>query len=222
MCPTSPGSTLDSSPRNTASATMRHVHGPLDRHNRTLKNAAHHHGGCMMRKRYSRFTARLTVAGDTPKDLAPRRCLTPPATNLMTAASCSSDNRRESSQFLCRPPSPSPNPPWCSVEWTPVPGRTPRRRNRPEYTPRTAPANRASASRYWAQGCSLSARLRILTPRRCRSWMFPIDVQPAPPDAVDGHHNQGVALSQPGVQESASPAGRWYRRFRKRRHPDRC
>ena len=31
----------------------------------------------MMRRRYSRFTARLTVAGDTPKDLATRRWLTP-------------------------------------------------------------------------------------------------------------------------------------------------
>ena len=42
------------------------------RHSSTLKNAAHQPGGCMMRRRYSRFTARLTVAGDTPKDLAAR------------------------------------------------------------------------------------------------------------------------------------------------------
>ena len=43
------------------------------RHNSTLKTAAHHHGGCTLRRRYSRFTARLTVAGDTPKDLATLR-----------------------------------------------------------------------------------------------------------------------------------------------------
>ncbi len=51
-------------------------------------------------RRYSRFTARLTVAGDTPKDLATRRWLTPLATISMTAASCSSDNRREAPSFL--------------------------------------------------------------------------------------------------------------------------
>ena len=55
---------------NTANATMRLVHG---QHNSTLKNPAHHHGGCTMHMRYSRITARLTVAGDTPKDLATRR-----------------------------------------------------------------------------------------------------------------------------------------------------
>ena len=53
-----------------------------------------------MRRRYSRFTARLTVAGDTPKDLATRRWLTPLATISMTAASCSSDNRRGAPSFL--------------------------------------------------------------------------------------------------------------------------
>ena len=30
-------------------------------------------------------------------------------------------------------------------------------------------------------------------------------VQPAPPDAVYGHHSQGVALSQPGVQGVPGP-----------------
>ena len=50
--------------------------------------------------RYSRFTARLTVAGDTPKDLATRRWLTPLPTISMTAASCSSDNRRGAPSFL--------------------------------------------------------------------------------------------------------------------------
>ena len=54
----------------------------------------------MMRRRYSRFTARLTVAGHTPKDLATRRWLTPLATISMTAASCSSDNRRGAPSFL--------------------------------------------------------------------------------------------------------------------------
>ena len=39
-----------------------------------------------MRWRYSRFTARLTVAGDTPKDLATLRWLTPVATIWMAAA----------------------------------------------------------------------------------------------------------------------------------------
>ncbi len=73
---------------------------PTGRHNSTLKNAAHHHGGCTMRRRYSRFTARLTVAGDTPKDLATRRWLTPLATISMTAASRSSDNRRGAPSFL--------------------------------------------------------------------------------------------------------------------------
>ena len=49
---------------------------------------------------YSRFTERLTVAGDTPKDLATRRWLTPLATISMTAASCSSNNRRGAPSFL--------------------------------------------------------------------------------------------------------------------------
>ena len=53
-----------------------------------------------MRWRYSRFTARLTVAGDTPKDLAARRWLTPLATISMAAASCSSDNRRGAPSYL--------------------------------------------------------------------------------------------------------------------------
>ena len=53
-----------------------------------------------MHRRYSRFTARLTDAGDTPKDLATRRWLTPLATTSMTAASCSSDNRRGASSFF--------------------------------------------------------------------------------------------------------------------------
>ena len=35
--------------------------------------------------------------------------------------------------------------------------------------------------------------------------MLPIGVQPAPPDAVYGHHSQGVALSQPGVQGVPAP-----------------
>ena len=52
-----------------------------------------------MRWRYSRFTARLTVAGDTLKDLAARRWLTPLATISMAAASCSSDNRRGAPSF---------------------------------------------------------------------------------------------------------------------------
>ena len=70
------------------------------RHSSTLKDAAHHHGGRMMRRRYSRFTVRLTVAGDTLKDLATRRWLTPLATISITAASCSSDNRRGAPSFL--------------------------------------------------------------------------------------------------------------------------
>ena len=53
-----------------------------------------------MRRRYSRFTARLTVAGDTPKDLATLRRLMPLATISMTAASCSQDNRRGAPSFL--------------------------------------------------------------------------------------------------------------------------
>ena len=51
-------------------------------------------------RRYSRFTARLTVAGDTPKDLATRLWLAPLATISITAASCSSDNRRGAPSFL--------------------------------------------------------------------------------------------------------------------------
>ena len=53
-----------------------------------------------MRWRYSRITARLTVAGDTPKGLAPRRWQTPLATISMTVASCSPDNRRGALSFL--------------------------------------------------------------------------------------------------------------------------
>ena len=34
---------------------------------------------------------------------------------------------------------------------------------------------------------------------------IPHGVQPAPPDAVDGHHNQGVALGQPGFQRVPAP-----------------
>ena len=40
-----------------------------------------------------------------------------------------------------------------------------------------------AASRYWAQNCSLSARLRILTPRRCRLWMLPMVSSRAAPAA---------------------------------------
>ena len=54
----------------------------------------------MMCRRYSRFTARLTVAGDTPNDLATRLWLTPLATIAMTAASCSSDKRRGAPIFF--------------------------------------------------------------------------------------------------------------------------
>ena len=54
----------------------------------------------MMRRRYSRFTARLTVAGDMPKDLATPRWLAPLPTSSITAASCSSDNRRGAPSFL--------------------------------------------------------------------------------------------------------------------------
>ena len=55
---------------------------------------------CTMRRRYSRFTARLTVAGDTPKDLATLRRLMPLAAISMTATSCSQDNRRGAPSFL--------------------------------------------------------------------------------------------------------------------------
>ena len=53
-----------------------------------------------MRRRCSHFTARLTVAGDTPKDPAMRRWLTPLATISMTAAYCSRDNRRGAPSVL--------------------------------------------------------------------------------------------------------------------------
>ena len=76
---------------NNANATST-VH--TGRRNSVLNNTAQHHGGCAMRRRYSRLTAHLTVAGETPRDLATRRWLTPLTTILMTAASCSSDNRR--------------------------------------------------------------------------------------------------------------------------------
>ena len=46
----------------------------------------------------------------------------------------------------CRPSSSSPNPPWCGVGWTQVPGRTPRRRSRP----RTSAGRRHSS--HWTQG----------------------------------------------------------------------
>ena len=79
-------------------STFARVH--TGRRNSTLKNAAHQPGGCTMRRRYSRFTARLTVAGDTPKDLATRRWLAPLPTISMTAASCSPDHLRGAPSFL--------------------------------------------------------------------------------------------------------------------------
>ena len=85
---------------NTANATMCYIHGP---HRSTQQHPEERCAsplGCTMRWRYSRFTARLTVAGDTSKDLATRRWLTPLATISMAAASCSSDNRRGAPSFL--------------------------------------------------------------------------------------------------------------------------
>ena len=60
-------------------ATARTARGRLSIHhkktepNSPLKNAAYHHGWCMMRRATHALTARLTVAGDTPKDLGTRR-----------------------------------------------------------------------------------------------------------------------------------------------------
>ena len=85
---------------NTASATMCHVHGPhRSTHQHPEKRCASPLG-CATRRRYSRFTARLTVAGDTTKDLAARRWLTPLATISMAAASCFSINRRGAPSYL--------------------------------------------------------------------------------------------------------------------------
>ena len=80
-----PGSTPDSSPGTPPAPPCATPTVHTDRRNSTLKNAAHHHGGCATRRCYSRFTARPTVAGDTPKDLATRLWLTPLATISMAA-----------------------------------------------------------------------------------------------------------------------------------------
>ena len=88
-----PGSTPDSSPGTPPAPPCATPTVHTDRRTCTLQNIARHHGRCMMYRRYSRFTARLAVAGDTPNDLATLRWLTPPATIPMAAASCSSDNR---------------------------------------------------------------------------------------------------------------------------------
>ena len=174
---------------------MRHAH--IGRHNSTLKNAAHKPVGCATRRRYLCFTAHLTVVGATPKDLATRRWLTPLATMSMTAASCSSDNRR-GAPVSCRPTSPSPNPPWCGGEWTP------RRGNRPGYSPRMTPSNRGRhpgtgpKTIHYRPGWESSPR--AVADRGCCPWCPASAAQ-----AVDGHHNQGVALSQPGVQGVPAP-----------------
>ena len=78
-----------------------------------------------------------------------------------------------------------------------------------------------SASRYWAQDCSLSARLRILTPRRCRSWTLPMVYSQRRP-MRSRTPQPGCRLEPAGSPENASPAGCLYRRPRRRRRPGRC
>ena len=71
------------------------------------------------------------------------------------------------------PPSPSPAQPLYGVGWTPVlvghPAAMPA-----TIFPKNDSDDSRAASRYWAQDYSLSARLRILIPRCCKSWMLPI------------------------------------------------
>ena len=177
---------------NTASATSTVYTG---RHNSTLKNTALQHGGCMICRRYSRFTARLTVAGDTPQDLATRRWLTPLATISMTAASCSSDNRRRAPSVL----------PSAFAVSKPALARRP---NRPGYGPRTTLASRGRhpgngprtvRCRPGRESSPRAAADRGCCPRcpanadRCGRW------KPQP------RYNQGIALSQPGVQRVPAP-----------------
>ena len=185
---------------------MRHVRGPHRSAQQHPERHAHH--------RCAGFTARLTVAGGTPKDLATRRWLTPLATISMTTASCSSDNRR-GAPVSCRPPSPSPNPPWCGGEWTP------RRGNRPGYSPRTTPSNRGRhpgtgpKTIHYLPGWESSPR--AVADRGCCPW--------CPASAARCGRWTPQPRCRPGPTrspESAKPVGCWYRSFRRRRHPDRC
>ena len=157
-----------------------------------------------MHRRYSRFTARLTVAGDTPKDLATRRWLTPLATISMTAASCSSDNRRGAPSFLpsafafCKP-------------------RLGTAADGHQFLV-GHPSGEAGQGIAQERLRRIGVGIQVLGPglfvigQAANPDPAPLQVvdvahgvQPAPPDPVDGHHNQGVTLSQPGVQRVPAP-----------------
>ena len=107
------------------------------------------------------------------------------------------------------------------VGWTPVPDRTCRRRSRPWYSPRTTPANRgrhpgtgpkAARSRPGFESSLRDVAGRGYCPccparaTRCGRWTPQPMCRPEPA----------------GRQESTSSVGRWYRRYRRLRHPDRC
>ena len=181
------------------------------RHNSTLKNAAHHPRGCTLHRGYPRLTARLTVAGDTPKDLATRRW--PPTRWPRPPAPQTSGEGRPVSN---RPPSPSPNQPWYGGVWTPVPGRTPRRRSRPGCSPGTTPANRGrhpgTGPRTVRYRPSCESSPRAVAGRGCFPWC-PASAARCGRWTPQPRCHIGPARSP----ESASPAGCWYRKTRRRR-----
>ena len=145
-----------------------------------------------MRRRYSHLTARLTVTGDTPKGLATHLWLTPLATISMAAASCSPDNRRGAPSFL-----PS--------AFTFSKPALVRRRSRPEYSQEQL---RRVGIGILVLGPGLFVVGQAANPHPAPLQVVDVahDVQPAPPDAIDGYHNQGAALGKPGVQRvPASP-----------------
>ena len=73
--------------------------------------------------------------------------------------------------------------------WTPALGRTPGRRSQPEYSPRTTPANRG---RHPILDLGLLVTGLAANPDSAPLQVVDVahDVQPAPPDAVDGHHTR--------------------------------
>ena len=71
------------------------------------------------------------------------------------------------------------------------------------------------------QDCSLSAKLRILTPRRCRSWMLPmVSSQRRPIRSMDT--TTRVSPCPSWESRECQPRRLFVPGARRRRHPDRC
>ncbi len=142
----------------------------------------------------------------------------PPARdNLSPPLTCSSDNRRGAPNFL--PSALAFSKPALvrrrmdTSSWSDTQGRS-----RPEYSPRTIPASQGRhpgtgprTVRY-RPGCE--SWLRAVTGRGCCPW-YPVSAARWTPQP-------GCRPGPAGSPECASPSGCWYRRFRRRRHPDRC